>query len=180
VNLEFGCSSNQASSSTNDTADSDWQQSEDKSYCTRSSDSASDSWFSLYQNNLSSMSDAKHHSRPKPNFISNADSQDSEYQEEFHRNSHKNCDECEKEHTKNISLQKSEDEDSECQSVSLLKGQFGALIVRFFPFFEKFPHSDICVFIGHGYDKVGSRYQNNQGLTKHIQYGIVKKRLSLV
>jgi hypothetical protein len=65
------------------------------------------------------MSDAKHHSRPKPNFISNADSQDSEYQEETHGNSHKNCDECEKEHTKNISLQKSEDEDSECQSVPL-------------------------------------------------------------
>jgi hypothetical protein len=43
VNLEFGCSSNQVSSSTNDTADYDWQQSEDKSYCTRSSDSVSDS-----------------------------------------------------------------------------------------------------------------------------------------
>jgi hypothetical protein len=82
------------------------------------------------------MSEAKHHSRPKPNFISNADSQESEYQEENHRNSHKNCDEFEKELTKNISLQKSEDEDSECQSVPLLKGQFGALIVGFFHFLK--------------------------------------------
>jgi hypothetical protein len=136
VNLEFGCSSDQASSSTNDTAESDWQQSEDKSYCTRSSDSDSDSCFSLYQNDLSSMSDAKHHSRPKPNLISNADSQDSEYQEETDGNSHKNHDECEKEHTKNISLQQSEDEDSECQSVPLLKGQFGAVIVGFFSFLK--------------------------------------------
>jgi hypothetical protein len=158
VNLEFDCSSNQASSLTNDTADSDWQQSEDKSYYTRSSDSASDSCFSLYQNDLSSMSDAKHHSRPKANFISNTDSQDSEYQEESHRNSHKNCNECEKEHTKNISIQKSEDEDSECQSVPLLKGQFGALTVGFYHFFEKYPHSDTCVCIDCGYDKVGRRY----------------------
>ncbi len=133
---EFGCSRNQASSSTNDTADSDWQQSEDKFYCTRSSDSASDSCFSLYQNDLSSVSGAKHHSRPKPNFISDVESQDSEYQEETHKNSHKNCDECEKECTKNISLQKSEDKDSECQGVPLLKGQFGALIVRFFHFLK--------------------------------------------
>jgi hypothetical protein len=179
VDLEFGCSINQASSSTNNTADSDWQQSEEKSYCTRSSDSASDSCFSLYQNDPSSLSDAKHHSRPKPNFLSNADSQDSEYQNETHGNTHKNCDECEKENTKNISLQKSEDEDSECQGVLLLKGQFGALIIGFFPFFEKYPHSDTCVCIGHGYDKVGRCYQNNQGLTKHIQYGLVKKKKTI-
>ncbi len=62
-----------------------------------------------------------------------------------------------------------------CQGVPLVKGQFRALIVGYFPFFEKYPHSDTCVCIGCGYDKVGRRYQNNQGLTKHIQYGLVKK-----
>ncbi len=46
---EVGCSSNQASSSSNNTADSDWQQSEDKSYCTRSSDSALDLCVGSYQ-----------------------------------------------------------------------------------------------------------------------------------
>ena len=100
------------------------------------------------------MSNAKHHSRPKPNFISNADSQDSEYQEETHRNSHKYCDEYEKELTKNISLQKSEDEDSECQGVPLLTGQFGALIVGFFLFFEIYPHSDNCVCVGYHTRKI--------------------------
>jgi hypothetical protein len=33
--------------------------------------------------------------------------------------------------------------------------------------------TNICV--GPGYDKVGRHYQNNQGLTKHIQYGQDKK-----
>ena len=46
---DFGYSSNQASSSTNDTADYDWQHSEDKSYCTRSSDSALDLCVGSYQ-----------------------------------------------------------------------------------------------------------------------------------
>jgi hypothetical protein len=68
-----------------------------------------------------------------------------------------------------------------CQGYPLLKGQFCAPIVGYSPFFEKYPYSDTCVCIGHGYDKDGRHYQHNQGLTKHIQYGLVKKkRLSLV
>jgi hypothetical protein len=66
---EFGCSSNQASSSSDDTANSDWQQSEDISYWTRSSDSVSDLFVNSYQNDLSLVSDAKH-SNTKPNKIS--------------------------------------------------------------------------------------------------------------
>jgi hypothetical protein len=132
---EFGCSSNQASSSTNDTADSKWQHSEDKSCYTRSSDSASDTCFNTHQNDLSSVFDAKHHSRPKPNFISNADSQDSEYQEEIQGNSHKNGDGHPEEPTKKISDKNSEEEGSECQGVPLLKDRFGALIAGFFHFF---------------------------------------------
>ena len=50
------------------------------------------------------------------------------------------------------------------------------LLLDFFPFLETYPHSDTCVCIGCGYDKIGRRYQNNQGLTKHIQYGLVKKK----
>ncbi len=46
----------------------------------------------------------------------------------------------------------------------------------FFHFFKKYPHSDTCLCTGCGYDKIGRRYQNNKGLTKHIQYGIVKKK----
>jgi hypothetical protein len=82
---KFGCSSNQASSSFNDTADSDWQQNEDKSFCTRSSDSASDLCVSSYQNDLSSVSDANH-SSTKPNNISA--SEVSECQGKTQGNSH--------------------------------------------------------------------------------------------
>jgi hypothetical protein len=69
-----------------------------------------------------------------------------------------------------------------CQGVPLKKGQFCAPIVGYFLFFEKYLHSDTCVCIGRGYDKVGRHYQNDQGLTKHIQHGLVKKNkiLSLV
>jgi hypothetical protein len=59
---EFGCSSNQASSSSDDTADSDWWQSEDASYFTRSSESVSDLCVSSCQNDRSSVSAAKHSS----------------------------------------------------------------------------------------------------------------------
>ena len=45
---DFGHSSNQASSSTKDTSDSDWQQTEEKSNSTRSVDSVSDTSFSTY------------------------------------------------------------------------------------------------------------------------------------
>ncbi len=76
---DFGYSSNQASSSTDDTADSDWQQTEEKSNSIRFVDSVSDTSFSTYQNGLTSVYDVKHHSRPKPNYISNSASQDSDY-----------------------------------------------------------------------------------------------------
>ncbi len=61
------------------------------------------------------------------------------------------------------------------QGVPLVNGQFHAPIVGYSPFFEKYPHYDTCLCTGHGYDKIGRRYQSNQGLTKHIQYGLVKK-----
>jgi hypothetical protein len=64
---DFGYSSNQASSLTKDTSDSDWQQTEEKSNSTRSVDSVSDTSFSTYQNDLTSVYDAKYHSRPMPN-----------------------------------------------------------------------------------------------------------------
>jgi hypothetical protein len=75
---DFGYSTNQASSSTDDTADSDWQQIEEKSNSTRSVDgSVLDTSFSTYQNGLTSVYDAKHQSRPTPNYISYSASQDS-------------------------------------------------------------------------------------------------------
>ncbi len=49
------------------------------------------------------------------------------------------------------------------------------LLLDIFHFLKKYSHSDTCVCIGCGYDKVGRRYQNNQGLTKHNQYGLVIK-----
>ncbi len=151
---------------------------EEKSNSTRSVDSVSDTSLSTYQNGLTSVNDAKHHSRPKPNYISDSAGQDSDYQEQTQQNG----DECQEQPTKDSSEEKSEYEDSMCQGVPLAKGQSHAPIVGYFIFFEKYPHFDTCVCIGHGYDKVGRHYQNNQGLTKHIKYGLVKKikRLSLV
>jgi hypothetical protein len=61
---DFGYSSNQASSLTNDTADSDWQKTEEKYNSTRSFDSVSDTSFSTYQNGITSVNDAKPLSRP--------------------------------------------------------------------------------------------------------------------
>jgi hypothetical protein len=78
----FGYSSNQASSLTDDTADSDWQQSEEKSNSTRSVGLVLDTSFSTYQNGLTSVYDAKHHSRLKPNYILDSASQVSHYQEQ--------------------------------------------------------------------------------------------------
>ena len=75
---DFGYSSNQASSLTNDTANSDWQQTEEKSNSTRSVDSVSDTSFSTYQNGLTSVYDANHQSRPKPNYTYDYVSQDSD------------------------------------------------------------------------------------------------------
>jgi hypothetical protein len=54
------------------------------------------------------------------------------------------------------------------------------LLLDIFHFFEKNSHYDTCVCIGCGYNKVGRRYQNNQGLTKHIQYGLVKKNKNTI
>jgi hypothetical protein len=62
-----------------------------------------------------------------------------------------------------------------CQGVPLVKGQFCVPIVGFSHFFEKYPCSDMCVCIGHGYDEVGRRYQNNQGLTKEIQHKVMRR-----
>jgi hypothetical protein len=80
---DVGYSSSQASSSTDDTADSDWQQTEEKSNYTRSVASVSDTSFSTYQNGLTSVYDAKHHSRPKPNYLLDSASQESDYQEQI-------------------------------------------------------------------------------------------------
>ncbi len=93
---DFSHSSKQASSSTDDTADSDWQQTEELSNSTRSVDSVSDTSFSTYQNGLTSVYDVKHHSRPKPNYISNSASQDSDYPEQTCQNG----DECQEQPTK--------------------------------------------------------------------------------
>ena len=79
---DFGYSSNQASSLTKDTSDSDWQQTEEKSNSTRSVDSVSDTSFSTYQNDLTSVYDAKYHSRQKPSYILDSASEDSHYQEQ--------------------------------------------------------------------------------------------------
>jgi hypothetical protein len=128
---DFGYSSNQASSLTNGTADSDWQQTEEKSNSTRSVDSVLDTSFSTYQNGLTSVYDAKHHSGPKPNYILDSASQDSDYQEQTQQNG----DECQEQPTKDSSEENSEYEDSVCQGVPLVKGQFCAPIVGYFPFF---------------------------------------------
>ncbi len=61
-----------------------------------------------------------------------------------------------------------------CQGVPLVKGQFCVPIVGISPFFEKYPRSDTCVCIGRGYDEVGRYYKNNQGLTKKIQYKVMR------
>jgi hypothetical protein len=133
---DFGYSSKQDSSSTKDTSDSDWQQTEEKSTSTRSVDTASDTSFSTYQNGLTSVYDAKHHSRPKPNYTSNFPSQDSDYQEQIRQNG----DECQEQPTKDGSEENSEYEDSVCQGVPLVKGQFCFPMVVFFPLFEKKIH----------------------------------------
>jgi hypothetical protein len=138
---DFGYSSNQASSSTDDTADSDWQQTEEKSNSTRSVHSVSDTSFSTYQNGLTSVYDVKHHSRPKPNYILDSASQDSDYKEQTQQNG----DECQEPPTKDSSEENSEYEDSMSQGIPLVKGQFHAPIVGYFPFFEKYPHSDTRV-----------------------------------
>ncbi len=148
---DFGYSSNQASSLTNDTADSDWQQSEEKSNPTRSIDSVSDTSFSTYQNGLTSVYDAKHHSRSKSNYILDSASQDSNYQEQTWQN----ADECQEQLIKDSSEENREYEDTVCQGVPLVKGQFCAPIVGYFPFFEKYPHSDTCLCTGRVYDKIG-------------------------
>jgi hypothetical protein len=96
---DFGYSSNQASSLTKDTSDSDWQQTEEKSNSTRSVDSVSDTSFSTYQNGLTSVYDAKHHSRPKSNYTLDYASQDSDYQEHILQKG----DECQEQPTKDSS-----------------------------------------------------------------------------
>jgi hypothetical protein len=118
---------------TNDTTNSDWYQTEEKSNSTRSVDSVSDTSFSIYQNGLTSVYYAEHHSRPKPNYVSNSASQDGDYQEQTRQNG----DECQNQPTKDSSEENSEYEDSMCQGVPRVKGQFCAPIVGYFPFFEK-------------------------------------------
>jgi hypothetical protein len=113
----------------------------------------------LLPNDLSSVSDAKH-SSTKPNNIPG--SEVSECQGQAQQNPHKNDEECQEEPTKNVSQENSEDYDSEYQGDTLSKGQFGVPIVGLFSLFEKYPHSDNCVCLGCGYDKLGRRYQNNQ------------------
>jgi hypothetical protein len=80
---DVGYPSNQASSLTDDTADSDWQQSEEKYDSTRSVGSVLDTSFSTYQNGFTLVYDAKHHSRSTPNYILNSASQYSHYQEQL-------------------------------------------------------------------------------------------------
>ncbi len=139
---DFGHSSNQASSSTKDTSDSDWQQTEEKSNSTRSVDSVSDTSFSTYQNGLTSVYDANHQSRPKPNYTYDYVSQDSDYQEQTQQNG----DECQEQPTKDSSEENSEYEDSMCQGVPLVKGQFCVPIIGFSPFLENI-HILILVYV---------------------------------
>jgi hypothetical protein len=138
----FGYSSNQVSSSTNDTADSDWQQTEEKSNSTRSVDSVSDTSFITYQNGLTSVYDAKHHSRPKPNYISDSASQDSDYQEQTQQNG----DECQEQPTKDSSEENSDYEDSMCQGVPLVKVSFMLLLLDIFHFLKNI-HILILVYV---------------------------------
>ncbi len=117
---------------TDDTADSNLQQTEETSNSTRFvDDSVSDTSFSTYQNGLTSVYDVKHHSRPKPNYILDSASRDSDYQEQTQQNG----DECQEQTTKDSSEENSEYEGSVCQGVPLVKGQFCASIVGYFPFF---------------------------------------------
>jgi hypothetical protein len=61
-----------------------------------------------------------------------------------------------------------------CLGDPIVKGQFHTHIDGYYPFFEKYLHSDNCQCTGCGYDKIGRRYQYNQELTKYIEYGLVK------
>jgi hypothetical protein len=155
----LGYSTNQAPSSTNDTADSEWQQSEEKSNSTRSVDgSVSDTSFSTYQNSLTSVYDAKHQSRPKPNYILDSANQDSHYQEQTQQNAV----ECQEECIKDGSEENSEYEDSVCQGDPLIKGQFCAPTVRFFQFLKNI-HLLTLMFVQ------GMAMTNLAGVTKIIR-----------
>jgi hypothetical protein len=145
---------------------------EEKSNSTRSVDSVSDASFSTYQNGLTSVYDAKHHSRPKPKYTLDYASEDSDYQEQILQNG----DECQEQPTKDSSEENSEYEDSVCQGVSLVKGQFCVPSVGFFSIFWKISTFWYLCMYRSWLWRSRQALPNNQGLTKHIQYGLVKKK----
>ncbi len=64
-----------------------------------------------------------------------------------------NGDDCQEQSTKDSLEQNSDYEDSVCEGVPLVKGQFCAPIDGYFLFFQNYPHSDTWVFIGHAMTK---------------------------
>jgi hypothetical protein len=171
---ESGYSSNQLSSSTNVTADSDWQLREKKRVHTSSGQSISDT---VSQSTVDqSASDTVSHStvdqlRLDSNYITDSVSQDSNDQDSNHGNVKEN--ESEENCMEICNLDASGSENQQ------FKGQFRNRFAANFSTSINFPHSNTTVCKGFGYDKNGKHYKTSEGLTRLIHY-IVTRRNKMV
>jgi hypothetical protein len=167
---ESGYSSNQLSSSTNVTADSDWQFRGKKRVRTSSgqsiSDTVSQSTVDQSASNTVSQSTADQ-LRLDSNYITDSVSQDSNDQDSNHGNVKEN--ESEEDCMEICKLEASGSENQQ------FKGQFRIWFAANFSNSENLPHSNTTVCKGCGYDKNGKRYKTSEGLTRLI-HGTVTKR----
>jgi len=154
---ESGYSSNQLSSSSNITADSNWQLRGKKRVRTSSGQSISDtvSQSSVDQSASDTVSQSTADQlRLDSNYITNSVSQDSNDQDSNHGNIKEN--ESEEDCMEICNLEASESENQQ------FKGQFRIWVPANFSNSENFPHSNttVCIGIDFGYDKTITKYQS--------------------
>jgi len=169
---ESGYSSNQLSSSSNITADFDWQLRRKKRVHTSSGQSISDtvSQSSVDQSASDTVSQSTADQlRLDSNYITNSVSQDSNDQDSIHDNIKEN--ESEEDCMEICNLEASGSENQQ------FKGQFRILFAANFSNSENCPHSNttVCVGIGFGCDTNGKRYNTSEGLTKLIHENVMKR-----
>ena len=161
---ESGYSSNQLSSSSNITADSDWQLRGKKRVRTSSGQSISDtiSQSSVDQSVYDTVSQST------ADQLSSV-SQDSNDQDSNHGNIKEN--ESEEDCMEICNLEASGSENQQ------FKGQFRIWVAANFSNSENFPHSNttVCIGIDFGYDKNGKRYKTSEGLTKLIHNTVTRR-----
>ncbi len=75
-----------------------------------------------------------------------------------------------------VSIGFGDSEDNGCDVEPLIHGEFYSPILGNLSIYEKFPRSYYHAFIGCVTNKLGNRFQNNQGLTKNIQYMLTSRK----